>query len=343
MNLSATDVDLLLATIGELSAQGPLDQLRERTPILINRLVAADSTSWNEIDPGSGARVIVSYPDLTTDDLMEAFNAHIHEHPVIRHHDATGDGRPWMISDFVTREEFRESPLYQTVYRHIGVEDQVSFVLPDPDVLLGIASNGDWTAFDARDRMMLNLTRPYLVRARRDALAYDRTRWYLATVDDLLELDGEGLLLVDAHGRVDYLTPNAAHITNQWFGTTRAGKLPDTIADWLSSDRANEPLQIEAPDRRLRARCLPGPDDFTKAVLLRESGLNANSRARLIRLGLTDREAEILHLAVDGRSNAHIAQQLHISHRTVEQHVHAALNKLGATNRTQAARLLREH
>jgi predicted ATPase/DNA-binding CsgD family transcriptional regulator len=52
---------------------------------------------------------------------------------------------------------------------------------------------------------------------------------------------------------------------------------------------------------------------------------------------LTRREREILELLAVGHSDAEIANRLFISQRTVNNHVHAILNKLGAQNRTQAA------
>lgn len=347
MDLSAADVELLLATVAEIHEPGTLADLRGRALRAVTALVAADSTTWNEIDLATGARVVQSWPDIPTDHLLDAFNAHLHEHPVIRHHGRTGDGRPWAVSDFVGQADFRASLLYREVFAPLGVEDQMSFVLPDPDILLGIACNGGWAAFGERDRTLLNLTRPHLVQARRDAIAYDRTRWYLETVDDLLERDGEGLLLVDARHRVEYVTPNAAVIVRHWFGVTDLHALPAPLAAWLvpgdGASPGDEPFLVDDDRQRLRARRLPGPDRTTTAILLRESGLHPRDRARLQALGLTPRQAEILHLVAEGLSNAAIALRLHLSQRTVEQHVHAALNKLGATNRTQAARLLREH
>jgi predicted ATPase/DNA-binding CsgD family transcriptional regulator len=56
---------------------------------------------------------------------------------------------------------------------------------------------------------------------------------------------------------------------------------------------------------------------------------------------LTVRELEILELLAVGHSDAQIATRLFISQRTVNNHVHAILTKLGVQNRTQAASFAR--
>lgn len=52
---------------------------------------------------------------------------------------------------------------------------------------------------------------------------------------------------------------------------------------------------------------------------------------------LSDRELEVIHLIVAGRSNQAISNALHISESTVKFHVNNILIKLGVTDRTQAA------
>jgi DNA-binding NarL/FixJ family response regulator len=52
---------------------------------------------------------------------------------------------------------------------------------------------------------------------------------------------------------------------------------------------------------------------------------------------LTEREAEILALIADGRSNPEIARQLAVSLKTVQNHVSRILTKLQVRDRTQAA------
>jgi NarL family two-component system response regulator LiaR len=52
---------------------------------------------------------------------------------------------------------------------------------------------------------------------------------------------------------------------------------------------------------------------------------------------LTDREAHVLRLVANGRSNKEIALALEISERTVKSHVGNVMAKLGVQSRTQAA------
>jgi DNA-binding NarL/FixJ family response regulator len=57
------------------------------------------------------------------------------------------------------------------------------------------------------------------------------------------------------------------------------------------------------------------------------------------RLGLTQREFEVLRLVAAGMSNAAIAAELFISAKTVSVHVSNILGKLGAASRGEAAAL----
>lgn len=56
---------------------------------------------------------------------------------------------------------------------------------------------------------------------------------------------------------------------------------------------------------------------------------------------LTDRERQVLRLAADGVSSADVAQRLNLSAGTVRNYLSDAIEKLGATNRIDAARIAR--
>jgi DNA-binding NarL/FixJ family response regulator len=61
--------------------------------------------------------------------------------------------------------------------------------------------------------------------------------------------------------------------------------------------------------------------------------------ARLKKLGITPREAEILGLIAAGLSNREIAERLFVSENTVKTHSSRLFEKLGAKRRTQAVQM----
>jgi DNA-binding CsgD family transcriptional regulator/type II secretory pathway predicted ATPase ExeA len=94
--------------------------------------------------------------------------------------------------------------------------------------------------------------------------------------------------------------------------------------------RAGEPRRAAAAERRsgdLAARC-------------EGAGTPALSTAAPARAALTVRELEIARLAASGLANKEIAARLYLSHRTVENKLYAAYEKLGVTGRAELARAL---
>ena len=62
-----------------------------------------------------------------------------------------------------------------------------------------------------------------------------------------------------------------------------------------------------------------------------------NSHIPLLKLGITDREAEVLLWIAKGKSNGQISEILEIGIQTVKKHVSSILENLGVDNRSSAA------
>jgi DNA-binding NarL/FixJ family response regulator len=58
---------------------------------------------------------------------------------------------------------------------------------------------------------------------------------------------------------------------------------------------------------------------------------------------LSVRQREILGYVVEGLSNAEIGRRLYLSESTIKQHLRAAFRLLGVSNRTEAAKTMRQH
>ena len=70
---------------------------------------------------------------------------------------------------------------------------------------------------------------------------------------------------------------------------------------------------------------------------------NINHQEALTRLAnLTERERDVMQLAVQGHPNKHIARELGISHRTVEIHKSKIMQKTSAVNLLDLARIVHE-
>ncbi|MCW0001166.1 response regulator transcription factor [Pararhizobium sp. YC-54] len=57
---------------------------------------------------------------------------------------------------------------------------------------------------------------------------------------------------------------------------------------------------------------------------------------------LTTREQEVLQLVAAGMSNKHVGRQLDLHEKTIKHHMTQIMTKLGVTNRTEAAMVLRD-
>ena len=96
------------------------------------------------------------------------------------------------------------------------------------------------------------------------------------------------------------------------------------------------------------------PDDIADAIRAVHAGgspldpkaartLLESRRNRRAAPQLTDREREVLRLVRDGLANKQIARRLGIAERTVKAHLTSVFQRLGVTDRTQAALWASEH
>lgn len=83
----------------------------------------------------------------------------------------------------------------------------------------------------------------------------------------------------------------------------------------------------------LTGRAGPGDAERARELVGRSPG---RVKAPGLPGGLTEREAEVLRLVVDGRTNREIAAALYLSEKTVARHLSNIFSKLGVTSRAAA-------
>lgn len=138
------------------------------------------------------------------------------------------------------------------------------------------------------------------------------------------------VLLLDRTGAVSFCTRAASALL------ARHGGMPD--AETRRALFAG-PTEQDLPGSRgrLSLRRLPATDETDRALFSLSERAAPASPERLLSLGLTPRETEILFWIAQGKTSPEIATILNTAPATVKRHVHHLLGKLGVETRLAAA------
>ena len=138
-----------------------------RVVSLVSSLVPADSCSYNHlVGPVAVAWRIEPAAALDFPDADQVFQQHLHEHPLLRHYEATGDLAARRISDVAGDRQFRALGLYREFYRPAGVDYQLVVSIPGPHGgMISVALNRRGRDFSDQQREVIDLLRPHLSQA----------------------------------------------------------------------------------------------------------------------------------------------------------------------------------
>ena len=153
-----------------------------------------------------------------------------------------------------------------------------------------------------------------------------------------LDAFGNAMLAVTPHeGRIVWQTPLARQWMGQYFDA-EDGTAPPQLAAWLATSPA-QPLTVIRGAARLifTAADVRSPEQWM--IVLREESDTARVQALIALFRLTQREGEVLHWVIQGKTNRDIGDILGMSPRTVNKHLEHVFDKLGVETRTAAATL----
>jgi DNA-binding CsgD family transcriptional regulator len=345
----AVKVRRLLDVLERIYAARDLDAFAASVPRVLQRLVPADTTVLSEVNPRRGrATWVVDPPDAPVVLYREAFEHHMKEDPVVAWFARSTDGSAVKLSDLVTRRQFHRLGVYNEVYRPGRLEHQIAFALTTPrPLMLGVTLNRTRLDFSEEDRHGLNLLRPHLVQAYRNAETLTTIQRDLGLLVRGVDELGHALMVVGHDGTIRWQSRLAQKWLGEYFAWPRGGdshRLPEPLRSWMRRTRPRtdsevvlnppKPFVIESEARRLVARLL---GDGTQAVIVLEEKRARTSASDLATLGLTPREAEVLSWVAQGKTNPEIAQILGLARRTVHHHLENIYAKLGVETRTAAA------
>ena len=350
--LSQRDLQILLSYLREIYAHHDLESFAANIVSTLPKVIPSEWTSYNEVNPRSQTITYTMEPVPSGfPDGEQVFTQHIHEHPLINHHQQTRDGRALKISDFLTQDQFHRLGLYNEFYRRLEVEHQMAIILPAPaPLVIGIAVNRGITDFSERDRLLLDLLRPHLVQAYHNAESATWLRQELAQLRRALEESNHGVISLTGKYRVRFCTEHAQQWLSEYFEPSRrADRLPESLQRWIEYQRSlltkdgdvpppRKPLVLERARKRLVVRLVEDSSEDGRLLILEEQPLQF-SAGSLEPLGLTRREAQVLFWVARGKTDKEVAALLYVSPLTVKKHLEHVYEKLGVKSRTEAVAL----
>ncbi len=143
------------------------------------------------------------------------------------------------------------------------------------------------------------------------------------------------ILVVREDGQIVFRSLAADQVLARVFPEAERDRLPAKLIAWVRAGDGR-PAEVQP---QLRARMFAEPGRAGSFVLLLEDDAWQPKVHKLIALGLTPREAEVLYGLVEGKTAPEIGVILEVSHNTVRKHAQTILEKLGVENRSAAIRL----
>ena len=167
--LSERDLRAVLDLVGEAHDAEDLDEFRAVLLPALNRLLPADLAAYNELVDGGVPVATISEPAAPPEQL-EAWARYAAQNPLYQRYVQTRDGRAYSFGDVIARADLERLEFYREIFVPLGLLDQIAIVLPAPRFLtIGLAISRGGKEFGERERAMLDLARPHLVQAYRNA------------------------------------------------------------------------------------------------------------------------------------------------------------------------------
>jgi len=253
-SLSASRLQKVLQITARAVEFRDLSEFRAGAVGLARELVPCESASYNELKPGAPPIVVADPVARPTVESLEIFDRFAGENPLIAHYMRTGDGQPVRFSDFLSRRRLHGLTLYDQLYRPMGIEHQIAFVMPaPPGEVVGIALNRGRHDFTGEEAAMLDLLRVPLRACYERLVEREELTSLLSQYEGRTDIAGRALALGLSERQTEVMTGVIAGASNAEVGMT-LGISRRTVEKHLQ----NIYLQLEVTSRtqaigRLRA------------------------------------------------------------------------------------------
>lgn len=245
-----------------------------------------------------------------------------------------------------TEGHLERSVRYRDVFKPTGYGDEIRVVLTDGGLSWGalvLHAEDDNRMYEARDIRVVESIATPLAQGIRKAL--------LLSAASSDQPDAPGLVMLDAGNEIQSLTAPADYWLGQMFDTSFAGRgVPSAVFHAASHARraavgGTPPSKLHVPTASgrwlsLHASVLGPPEEGRVAVIMEPAQPLEIAPLIMKAYGLTDREAEVTRLVLNGFSSAEIAGALFVTPYTVQDHLKSIFSKTGVSSRRELAAMI---
>jgi DNA-binding CsgD family transcriptional regulator len=351
--LSARDLNQVLSAVRWLHEPTASQDFPAQVIAAIRLVIDCDLPGYTELELSSQqclARTDDVAAQQVVDELAPTLLEFSQEHPLIRFFAEQGHEGVVKVSDFLTRAQWESSGIYREIYRHLSANAQmVAEVVAGGDHIIGAIVNRAGRDFSERERCKLRMLQMHLKIAYRNWEVRRRLMCESTRASHVFRALEYCVFTIDGQGHITEAQDDVRQRLGRWFpGWSSLSKdLPAELMAWVieqmqtlcgvSASPAGSQLRPSGCGQPLVARLLRDvqPERFVLVVYEQASPAVTNCSEAL---GLTPREAEVMYWVAQGKTNRQIGKLLHISHRTVQNHLAHCFEKLRVDSRTLAAR-----
>jgi DNA-binding CsgD family transcriptional regulator len=220
MHVSLNTLDRAAQFVDSLAELDQPDKAADFILPGLTRLIGCDTGTYQELSrqPNKLGHY-TEYPAGSLDPAaLPVFEAHMAEHPLVRHGRVISGEGPARISGVVGRQRFRELGIYNEYFRHIPTDDQIAFTLPGVQggQRVGVALSRSGREFSAADSALLSSVMPPMRNAlRRSGRRCKATAAVAIEPDALASLTDRELqvLQLAARGRTNLAIARAVDVS----------------------------------------------------------------------------------------------------------------------------------
>lgn len=314
----------------------------------LREVLPFDSWCWHTIDPATLILTGAIRPDFTPEPRFARYEYEVPDvnkfADLARHRLRAG-----VLSD-ATRGDLESSARYRDLLEPRGIRHEVraSFV----------ADGSCWAACALyRTRQQPDFTTPeaaFIASLSEPVAEGFRRSLLLSSLDEGSGSDGPGLVLLDENDEVQSITPEAQRWLDEVVevrasdATEHRRVLPAGV--YAAAGRARAALEDDSGSvsiARLRVQTrsgrwltlhgsrLGGRTAGLTAVIVEPSHPAEIAPVIVRAYGLTERERGVAQLVLQGRSTRQIADELHLSPHTVQDHLKSIFDKIGVRSRRE--------